>query len=100
MRPPGRFGELRDKDNLVTEFNEKPQMFWKNFWFFFVNKNIFNYTNKDEDLTFEEKPIKDIVRKNLMVFKHDGFWQPMDTSREYKTLNNLYEEGKAPWVIW
>ena len=41
-----------------------------------------------------------VNENNLMLFKHDGFWQPMDTGREFKILNSLYEENKAPWVIW
>ena len=65
------------------------------------NKKIFNYISNDEDLIFEKDPMNKLVNENnLMLFKHDGFWQPMDTSREFKILNSLYEENKAPWVIW
>ena len=103
VRPPGRFGELREKNSLVTEFNEKPQTSLGRIsgGFFVANKKIFNYLSEDNDLVFEEKPIKDLVKqKQFMMFKHNGFWQPMDTSREYKMLNYIYEKKKAPWVIW
>ena len=54
-----------------------------------------------EDLVFEVEPMNRLVRdKQLMIYKHDGFWQPMDTLRDYKLLNKLVQDGKAPWVKW
>ena len=103
VRPPGRFGELRHKNNVVTDFNEKPQTSSGRIsgGFFVANKKIFNYISNDEELIFEKEPMNKLVNENnLMLFKHDGFWQPMDTGREFKILNSLYEENKAPWVIW
>ena len=102
VHPPGRFGEMVvNKDERVTEFNEKPQTSQGRIsgGFFVVNPKIFDYLNNDVNLVFEDQPIKKIVRdKQMMMFKHDGFWQPMDTSREYKLLNNIYSEGNPPWI--
>jgi glucose-1-phosphate cytidylyltransferase len=104
VRPPGRFGELRgDPSGLVTEFNEKPQATGGRIsgGFFVANRRLFDYLGSEEDLVFEKEPMRKLVREgNLMVYEHDGFWQPMDTSREYQVLNSLYEKGEAPWVRW
>ena len=62
---------------------------------------IFDYLHDDESLMLEKEPMKKLVQDGqYMVYEHDGFWQPMDTSREYTLLNDLYNEGKAPWVKW
>jgi glucose-1-phosphate cytidylyltransferase len=103
VRPPGRFGELRSQQGAVTEFNEKPQATGGRIsgGFFVANRRLFDYLNDDEDLVFEQVPMRRLVADgNLMMFEHDGFWQPMDTSREYQLLNALYEKGEAPWVRW
>ena len=102
VRPPGRFGEMNsDPSGKVLEFNEKPQAHAGRIsgGYFVANKKIFDYLDDDESLVFEQEPLREIVKDNeLMMYKHDGFWQPMDTSREYQLLNSLYESGKAPWV--
>jgi len=104
VRPPGRFGELMNSpEGQVTEFNEKPQATGGRIsgGFFVCNKKIFDYLDDREDLIFEQQPMRNLVGDGqMMVFEHDGFWQPMDTSREYQLLNTLYEQGKAPWVKW
>ncbi len=103
VRPPGRFGELDLEDHQVVGFNEKPQVAggYINGGFFVCNKRIFEFLDSDESLVFEQEPMRRLVEsKELMVFKHDGFWQPMDTSREYSLLNTLYNKGAAPWKIW
>jgi glucose-1-phosphate cytidylyltransferase len=104
VRPPGRFGELQcTETGLVTEFNEKPQTTGGRIsgGFFVCRNDIFDYIGDGEDTVFEQKPLRDLVKDGeMMVFKHDGFWQPMDTSREYQLLNSLYAQQKAPWVIW
>ena len=103
VRPPGRFGELKtDKEKLVAEFNEKPQASDGRIsgGFFICRKEIFNYLDDREDLIFENEPIKQLVKdKQMMMYEHAGFWQPMDTYRDYLLLNNLYEKGKAPWIL-
>lgn len=104
VRPPGRFGELMmDEEGMVTEFNEKPQASGGiiSGGFFVCRKELFEYLDDRENLVFEQEPIRSLVKKNeLMLYAHDGFWQCMDTYRDYTLLNSLYEKGKAPWVIW
>jgi glucose-1-phosphate cytidylyltransferase len=103
VRPPGRFGELRSTDGIVTEFNEKPQATGGRIsgGYFVANKRIFEYLRSGDSLVFEQEPMRRLVEEgNLMVFEHDGFWQPMDTSREYQVLNSMYSQGRAPWVRW
>ncbi len=103
VRPPGRFGELTiDTSGCVSEFNEKPQASGGliSGGFFVCNTKIFDYIDNGPGIVFEQEPLRRLVKENqLMVFKHDGFWQPMDTHREYLLLNELYSKGKAPWVI-
>jgi glucose-1-phosphate cytidylyltransferase len=102
VRPPGRFGEMiRNADGQVTEFNEKPQAMAGliSGGFFVAKPGIFDYLSNDPGLVFEQEPIRQLVRdEQLMMYEHNGFWQPMDTAREYKLLNSLYESGVAPWI--
>lgn len=103
VRPPGRFGELRNKQGQVVEFNEKPQATGGRIsgGYFVANKRLFDYLDDSDQLVFEQEPMRKLVKDGeLMMFEHDGFWQPMDTSREYQLLNELYRQGNAPWVIW
>jgi len=103
VRPPGRFGELVSDGGRAVEFNEKPQAAGGRIsgGYFVASAKLFDYLNDAEDLVFEQEPMRKLVADGeLMVFEHDGFWQPMDTSREYQLLNALYEQGKAPWVKW
>jgi len=104
VRPPSRFGELRmNVKGLVTSFNEKPQVSQGRIsgGFFVCRKDIFKYLNDRADLVFEKEPIERMVRaKQVMVYKHDGFWQPMDTYRDYQYLNSLVEKNQAPWIVW
>jgi glucose-1-phosphate cytidylyltransferase len=100
--PPGRFGALKVKDNMVTGFREKPKGDNSiiNGGFFVLEPEIFNYINGDLTL-WEKEPLEDLAKNNqLTVFKHDGFWQPMDTLREKNLLEALWESGKAPWKTW
>lgn len=102
VRPPGRFGEMvGDADGQIVEFNEKPQATAGciSGGFFVAGPRLFDYLDDREDLVFEQDPIRNLVKDGqLMLFEHDGFWQPMDTSRDYQMLNSLYEDGNAPWV--
>lgn len=104
VRPPGRFGELMsDSSGLITEFNEKPQASGGRIsgGFFVCRKELFDYLDDRENLVFEQDPMSQLVHdKQMMVYEHDGFWQPMDTYRDYVLLNGLYDKGEAPWVIW
>lgn len=102
VRPPGRFGELvAGPDDLVSEFNEKPQATAGRIsgGFFVCRREIFDYLDDREDLMFEQEPMSRLVSDSqISLFKHDSFWQPMDTSREYQLLNSLYLNGNAPWI--
>jgi glucose-1-phosphate cytidylyltransferase len=104
VRPPGRFGELmHSADGCVTEFNEKPQATGGRIsgGFFICRKEIFDYLDGAEDLVFELDPMRRLVAKGeLMMYAHDGFWQPMDTYRDYVYLNGLVAKKEAPWIKW
>jgi glucose-1-phosphate cytidylyltransferase len=103
VKPPGRFGILSINENQdVTEFNEKPeyQNTWINGGFFILNPSAIDYIEND-DTSWEEQPLREITKQNeLAAFKHEGFWQPMDTLAEKRYLEKLYESDKAPWMIW
>jgi glucose-1-phosphate cytidylyltransferase len=102
VRPPGRFGEVAAAaDGRVLEFNEKPQATGGRIsgGFFVASPRLFEYLDDREDLIFEQEPMRRLVHDGqLMMYEHDGFWQPMDTSREFQLLNALYESGAAPWL--
>jgi len=64
-----------------------------------ANVKLFDYLDDSEELVFEEEPMRRLViDQELMMYKHDGFWLPMDTSREYQILNSIYKSGKIPWT--
>ena len=102
VRPPARFGEMNtNQKGEVLEFNEKPQASAGRIsgGFFVASPKLFDYLTDNEDLVFEQEPMRKLVSDNeLMMYEHDGFWQPMDTSREYQLLNSLYDKGEAPWT--
>jgi len=102
VHPESRFGELIIKDDTVVDFSEKPQLTEGhiNGGFFVLNKNVFKYIG-EKDCFFEMEPIRRITKdKQLKVYKHDGFWHCMDNIRDVKSLNDLWEQGKAAWKIW
>ena len=103
VRPPGRFGELSTDNHCITEFNEKPQTSGGriNGGFFVFSREVLRYFNDDPNLILEQEPLRALAAdRQLMCFPHDGFWQPMDTFREFELLNNLWRSGKAPWKVW
>lgn len=101
VRPPGRFGEMEiDDAGMLTEFNEKPQATGGRIsgGFFVCRRELFDYLSEDENLVFEQEPMRQLVAdQQLMVYKHDGFWQCMDTYRDYQLLNHMWQRGEAPW---
>lgn len=104
VRPPGRFGEMTMTDGLVREFNEKPQSaegYINGGYFVFDTKRIWDYLQGGASEVFEKEPLRKLAADGqLVAFHHTGFWQPMDTYREYLLLNELWANGKAPWRQW
>lgn len=105
VRPPGRFGELAlESGGLIRSFNEKPQVSEGHInGGFMVFKRAFldKYLSGREDEVLEREPLMHLAQDGeLMMFPHNGFWQPMDTLREYQLLNDLWKGGKAPWKLW
>jgi glucose-1-phosphate cytidylyltransferase len=104
VRPPGRFGEMVIADSCVSEFNEKPQVsegFINGGFFVFDAKRIWSYLGSGAQSVLEREPLRRLASDGeLMAYPHTGFWQPMDTSREYGLLNELWSSGKAPWKVW
>lgn len=104
VQPTGRFGGLKinHSNNIVEEFNEKPKGdgIWINGGFFVCSPQIFNFIDGD-DTTFEQDPINKIINdKELMCYKHHGFWRCMDTLKDKNDLNNLWNNNKAEWKNW
>ena len=86
----------------MKQFNEKPKngATWINGGFFVLEPKVLEYIDGDM-VSWEEEPIKNITKEGeLGVYKHPGFWQPMDTLAEKKLLNELYDNNKAPWKSW
>jgi len=104
VRPPGRFGELEyNNQKAIIGFNEKPQASGGHIsgGYFVCRKEIFDYIDFDGNITLEQAPMQNLANDGqMMMYEHDGFWQPMDTYRDYKMLNGLIEKQKAPWVVW
>jgi glucose-1-phosphate cytidylyltransferase len=104
VHPPGRFGELGiGADASVKHFNEKPQSEggYINGGFMVCDRRLFGYLGDDPGMMLEREPMNELVRAGeLAVFRHDGFWQPMDTYQEYMLLNGMWAKGKAPWKVW
>lgn len=102
VQPPGRFGSLETKGTHITRFVEKPQGdgMWINGGFFVLEPEIFQYIKNDESV-WEKAPLEKLAETGqLMAYKHTGFWKPMDTLRDKRELENLWEAKKAPWKVW
>lgn len=104
VRPPGRFGELRVDNQHVTGFAEKPQVsagLINGGFFVFEREFINRYLDDRDDLVLEREPLQQLASDGeLMVYPHEGFWQPMDTYRELRMLEELWQTGCAPWKVW
>jgi glucose-1-phosphate cytidylyltransferase len=103
VQPNGRFGALDlDGESTVLGFKEKPKgdVGWINGGFFVLNPEVIDYIEGDHTV-FEEEPLKLLaMNEQLQAFKHTGFWQPMDTLRDNKFLENEWKMGKAAWKVW
>jgi glucose-1-phosphate cytidylyltransferase len=104
VRPPARFGNIRlgSDGERVEDFIEKPQTDsgWINGGFFVFEPAIFDYI-RDDETALEREPLEQLAAdRGLFAYRHDGFWQPMDTLRERRLLEDLWRSGRAPWKIW
>ncbi len=103
VRPTARFGKVVVDNNMnVKKFLEKSSTAndWVNGGFFVLNKKVFKYLKNDMTI-FEKDPLERLTKeKQLSAFKHNGFWQPMDTLREKEYLDELWYSNKAPWKTW
>ncbi|GAC1542256.1 MAG: glucose-1-phosphate cytidylyltransferase [Vulcanimicrobiaceae bacterium] len=100
VRPPARFGALDIRDDRVAEFIEKPQASegWINGGFFVFEPSVFDRIDGDRTL-LEHEPLAGLARDGqLSCYKHDGFWQPMDTARDKRLLEELWASGNPPWA--
>ncbi len=101
--PPARWGAIKINDNnAITDFIEKPKgdNAYINGGFFVLNKKIFNYL-EDDSTIFEKEPLQKLSKDNeLMAFKHEGFWQCMDTQRDKSLLEDMWNKGNALWKTW
>ena len=101
VRPPARFGTIEISNSLVTKFAEKdPQdAGWVNGGFFCLNKKVCNFIF-DSTTSFESEPLKQLVEiHQLSAYEHNGWWQPMDTLRDKRALELVWESGDAPWLV-
>lgn len=99
VRPPSRFGGLVFEGDLVKEFSEKPQIGegWINGGYMVLEPAVFEYLSGDDSI-LEVDALERLASENqLAAFRHEGFWQCMDTLREKKILENLWQSGRAPW---
>jgi glucose-1-phosphate cytidylyltransferase len=102
VRPPARFGGLLFDGDLVREFTEKPQVGegWINGGFFVMEPGVLDYIQGD-DTYLEREPLERLAKDGqLAAYRHDGFWQCMDTLRDLRMLESLWESGRAPWKVW
>ncbi len=102
VRPPARFGGLVLDGDGVREFTEKPQSEggWINGGFFVFEPRILDYLHGDDAILEREALERVAAEGQLMAYRHEGFWQPMDTLREKELLESLWAAGRAPWKTW
>ncbi|MFA5844982.1 MAG: glucose-1-phosphate cytidylyltransferase [Coriobacteriia bacterium] len=103
VRPPSRFGEMRLDGDRVVSFEEKPQMGTGliNGGFFVLDRSFLDRLTPDEDCDLEFGALQTLAADDqLRVWRHDGFWQCMDTARERDALEKAWRAGEAPWKVW
>lgn len=101
VRPPTRFGEVKLKNDLIVDYKEKRKVGsgWINGGFMVLNEKVYQYLGKKQTQMFESKPMERLSKKKkLVAFKHNGFWQCMDTLKEKEYLNFLFRNNKCPWI--
>lgn len=102
VRPPARFGGISFDGDLVARFEEKPQIGegWINGGFFVLEPGVADYIEGD-DTIFEREPLERLAEDGqLAAYRHNGFWQCMDTLRDVRLLESLWQDEGAPWKVW
>ncbi|MDB4435526.1 glucose-1-phosphate cytidylyltransferase [bacterium] len=102
VQPPGRFGSLQLDENRVISFIEKPlgDGSWINGGFFILEPEVIDYVSDDTTI-WEREPLEKLAAdRQLGIYRHQGFWRPMDTLRDKHELESLWEKGKAAWKTW
>ena len=103
-QPAGRFGALDiDNNNQVNVFKEKPKGdgSWINAGYFVCEPKVFEYIMTGDSVVFEQEPLQNIAQDGeLITFKHNGFWKPMDSLKDKNDLNELWDRDEAPWKVW
>lgn len=100
VRPQSRFGHLVLRGDEILQFNEKPPLDWVNGAFFVLERGVLDYI-EDDGTRLEKETLENLANDGqLMAFRHNGFWQCMDTLHEKKLLNKLWYDNKAPWKTW
>lgn len=103
VMPVSQYGELAIEGDKVVSFSEKPRKHQNSIsgGYFVFNKKIFEYLSDDDDCVLERQPLQKLAQdEQLNVFVHDGFWQCMDTFRDYKFLQKLWSDKHAQWKVW
>lgn len=105
VQPEGRFGAMDiDEDGTIKSFKEKPKGDggWINAGFFVLEPKIFDYIpENDPSCIWERQPLENLAKDGQLIsFKHEGFWKPMDALRDKNQLEELWHSGKAPWKVW
>lgn len=103
VNPASRFALIQfDESGKVVTYKEKPKMHsWISVGFFVFDKRVFDYLSADPASMLEKEPLERLAREGqLMAYKHDGFFYAMDTFRDFTFLNDLWNQGKAPWAVW
>lgn len=102
VRPPARFGGLSFEGDNITNFSEKPQIGegWINGGYMVLEPEVIDYIEADETI-WERGPLERLAKeRQLVAYRHEGFWQPMDTLREKQMLEQMWNENRAPWKKW
>lgn len=102
IHPASSFGIIEVENEIAKSFKEKPTLDGViNGGFFVCNKKIFNFLSKDGSCIFEEEPLRRLAKeKNIAVFEHKGFWAAMDTYKQVKVMNGIWESSSPPWKVW
>lgn len=103
VQPDGRFGALELEGDLIRKFAEKPKGdgSWINGGFFVCEPKIFDYITEGDATILERTPLEKLANeRQLVAYKHEGFWRPMDTLRDKVQLEQLWADKKAPWKVW